>query len=50
VQHGDVTTQISAPKLAGNPAAYQQPNTGEHDVFYRGVDKHIHRLFWPPGT
>ncbi|MEO8553308.1 MAG: hypothetical protein ABI678_25220, partial [Kofleriaceae bacterium] len=47
--HGDLTTPIAAPHCAGNPTAYQKTTTGENVVIYRGVDRHVHGLYWLTG-
>jgi hypothetical protein len=47
VGHDDLTAASGAPRPAGEPSAYITPS-GEQNVVYRGVDRHLHGL-WSTG-
>jgi hypothetical protein len=43
---GDLTDVTGAPKAAGDPSGYVFDAQGTQHVVYRGVDGHIHELWW----
>ncbi len=44
--HADLSGQSGAPLAAGNPAGYAWEGDQTQHVMYRGVDGHIHELWW----
>ena len=46
---GNVSGVVAAPKAAGDPSCYFENSTGNIVVPYRGVDGHVHTLYWATG-
>ncbi len=44
--YADLSGQSGAPLAAGNPAGYAWEGDQTQHVMYRGVDGHIHELWW----
>lgn len=49
VNHGHITGYCDEPLAAGDPHGYPVTTTGQNVVVYRGVDGHIHSLYWSDG-
>ena len=46
VGHNNLTGFVGAPKAAGDPVAYYMPHADVHQLTYRGLDGHLHELWW----
>ncbi len=49
IGHGHITGYCEEPLAAGDPGAYPVTTTGQNIVLYRGVDAHVHSLYWSDG-
>jgi hypothetical protein len=44
--HNDITAAAGAPAASGIASGYMFPAQGTQHVVYRGIDQHIHELWW----
>lgn len=49
VSHGRITGYNKEPLAAGDPFGYPVPTIAQNIVLYRGVDGHVHSLYWSSG-
>ena len=49
VQTACLTEYVEAPLAAGDPSSYPVTTAGQNIVVYRGVDGHVHSLYWADG-
>ena len=49
VNHGHITGYCDEPLAAGDPHGYPVTTTGQNVVVHRGVDGHVHSLYWSDG-
>ena len=49
-RHNDLSAATGAPAAAGDPAGYNYSVDGTEHVVYRGVDGHIHELWFRPSS
>ncbi|HQK60832.1 MAG TPA: metallophosphoesterase [Dermatophilaceae bacterium] len=49
VSHGHITGYCDEPLAAGDPQGYPVTTTAQNIVLYRGVDGHVHSLYWSDG-
>ncbi len=49
VSHGHITGYCGEPLAAGDPHGYPVTTSNQNIVVYRGVDGHVHSLYWSDG-